>query len=55
MTEEADSILDNLPELLVKIRDEISKIQKEADKKIDKLKEDKEKIEAHLQEHCLEA
>ena len=31
---------------VIKIRDEISKIQKEADKKIAKLKEDKEKIES---------
>ena len=54
MTEEVKASLGQLAGAVVKIRDEISKIQKEADKKIAKLKEDKEKIEAHLQEHCLE-
>jgi len=54
MTEEIKASLDQLAGAVVKIRDEISKIQKEADKKIDKLKTDKEKIEAHLQAHCLE-
>jgi len=54
MTEEVKASLGQLAGAVVKIRDEMSKIQKEADKKIAKLKEDKEKIEAHLQEHCLE-
>ena len=46
MTEEVKASLGQLAGAVVKIRDEMSKIQKEADKKIAKLKEDKEKIEA---------
>ena len=44
MTEEVKASLGQLAGAVVKIRDEMSKIQKEADKKIAKLKEDKEKI-----------
>jgi len=44
MTEEVKASLGQLAGAVVKIRDEISKIQKEADKKIAKLKEDKEKV-----------
>ena len=53
MTEETEYDFEQLAEAVIKIREEISKIQKEADKSINKLKEDREKIEAHLQAHCL--
>tara|TARA_R110000824_G_scaffold305445_3_gene493262 strand:+ start:499 stop:933 length:435 start_codon:yes stop_codon:yes gene_type:complete len=53
MTEETDLDLELLAETVIKIREEIAKVQKEADKKINKLKQDREKIEAHLHAHCL--
>jgi len=52
-TEEPTIDLDQLAGAVIKIRDEMAKIQKEADKKIAKLKKDREKIEAYLQDHCL--
>ena len=38
MTEETDLDLELLAETVIKIREEIAKVQKEADKKINKLK-----------------
>ena len=53
MTEESIPTHDQLAGAIVKLRDEIAKIKKEADKKIDKLKEDKEKMESYLRDHCV--
>ena len=53
MTEESIPAHDQLAGAIVKLRDEIAKIKKEADKKIDKLKEDKEKMESYLRDHCV--
>ena len=40
--------LDQIAAAVIKIRDEISKIKKEADKKINSLEEDKERLDSYL-------
>jgi hypothetical protein len=53
MTEESIPTHDQLAGAIVKLRDEIKRIQKEADKKIAKLQEDKEKMESYLRDYCI--